>query len=63
MSKKEASPSKVDDLTSAIREMASRVNSELVPDDLKTRNYIAAAEKREREKHSAQQSGRTAAQS
>jgi hypothetical protein len=49
MSKKEAS-SKVDDLTSAIREMASRVNSEFVPDENKTRNYIAAAEKREREK-------------
>jgi hypothetical protein len=41
MSKKEA-PSKVDDLTSAIREMASRVNSEFVPDENKTRNYIDA---------------------
>lgn len=51
MSSKEA-PSKVNDLTSAIREMASRVNSEFVQDDLKTRNYIAAAEKREREKQS-----------
>jgi hypothetical protein len=52
MSKKEGSPSKVDDLTSAIREMASRINSEFIPDDVKTRNYIAAAERREREKQS-----------
>jgi hypothetical protein len=38
------------ELTSAIRDMASRVNAEFVQDDRKTQNYIAAAEERERER-------------
>jgi hypothetical protein len=54
MSKLDESPSKVADLTSAIREMASRVNSDFVPDQAKTQNYIAAAATRERDKRSDQ---------
>jgi hypothetical protein len=50
MSSKKGSLVKVDDLTSAIRAMASRVNSEFVPDEIKTQNYIAAAATRDREK-------------
>jgi hypothetical protein len=47
---KEQSPQKLEELTSAIREMASRVNAEFVQDDRKTQNYIAANEERERVK-------------
>lgn len=39
-------PQEVEQLTSAIREMASRVSAEFVVDDQKTQNFIAANEQR-----------------
>jgi hypothetical protein len=47
---KERSQGELEQLTSAIREMASRVNAQFVVDDQKTQNFIAAAEQRDRVK-------------
>jgi hypothetical protein len=41
-------PQKVQELTSAIKEMAHRVAVEFVPDEQKTQNFIAACAERER---------------
>jgi hypothetical protein len=46
-------PQEIEQLTSAIREMASRVSAEFVLDDQKTQNFIAASEQREQAKKSA----------
>jgi hypothetical protein len=47
---RERSPQEVEELTSAIREMASRVSAQFVPDSQKTQNFIAAGERRESQK-------------
>jgi hypothetical protein len=47
-------PPQVEQLTSAIREMASRVSAEFVQDDQKTQNFIAAGEQRGQRKPSSQ---------
>jgi hypothetical protein len=43
----------LEQLTSAIREMASRVNAQFVVDDTKTQNFLAAGEQRDKAKKSA----------
>jgi hypothetical protein len=43
----------VEQLTSAIREMASRVNAQFVVDEQKTQNFIIAGEKRDKANRSA----------
>jgi hypothetical protein len=50
--KKQAS-GELEQLTSAIREMASRVNAQFVVDDKKTQNFVAAGEHREKTKKTA----------
>ena len=40
----------LEQLTSAIREMASRVNAQFVVDDQKTQNFVAAGEQRDKVK-------------
>jgi hypothetical protein len=40
----------LEQLTSAIREMASRVNAQFVVDDRKTQTFVAASEQRDRDK-------------
>jgi hypothetical protein len=47
------SSGELEQLTSAIREMASRVNAQFVVDDQKTQNFIAAGEQRDRVKKTA----------
>jgi hypothetical protein len=47
------SPKEVEQLTSAIRGLASRVNAEFVVDERKKQNFIAASEQREQIKKSA----------
>jgi hypothetical protein len=42
------SPQEVEELTTAIREMASRVSAEFVLDQEKAQNFIAASEQRNR---------------
>lgn len=42
------SPREVEELTTAIREMASRVSAEFVLDQQKAQNFIAASEQRTR---------------
>jgi hypothetical protein len=49
--KKERPPQEVEELTSAIREMASRVSAQFVLNDQKTQNFIAASEQREQAKN------------
>jgi hypothetical protein len=44
------SPKEVEQLTSAIRGMASRVNAEFVVDEQKKQNFIAASEQRDLKK-------------
>jgi hypothetical protein len=48
-------PQEVEELTTSIREMASRVSAEFVLDQQKAQNFIAAGEQRSRS--STQQSG------
>ena len=43
----------VAELTSEIRDMASQVRTEFVPDQQKTQNFIAACEQREKDRGSA----------
>jgi hypothetical protein len=43
----------LEQLKSAIREMASRVNAQFVVDDRKTQNFVAAVEQREKAKKTA----------
>lgn len=43
----------LEQLTSAIREMASRVSLQFVVDDQKSQNFVSAGEKREKAKKSA----------
>ena len=50
---KERSQAELEQLTSAIREMASRVSAQFVIDDQKAQNFIIAAEQREKIKRSA----------
>lgn len=45
---KDQSVQEVEQLTSAIRMMASRVNAQFVVDDKKTQNFVAAGEQRDR---------------
>ncbi|MFG3593245.1 hypothetical protein [Bradyrhizobium sp. RDI18] len=45
---KDRSPGELEQLTSAIRVMASRVNAQFVVDDKKTQNFVAAGEQRDR---------------
>jgi hypothetical protein len=47
------SSGELEQLTSAIREMASRVNAQFVVDDKKTQNFIAAGEQRDKAKKTA----------
>jgi hypothetical protein len=47
---KQQSSGELEQLTSAIREMASRVNAQFVVDDKKTQNFVAAGEQRDRAK-------------
>lgn len=47
---RDRSPQEVEQLTSAIREMASRVSAEFILDDQKAQNFIAAGEQREQRK-------------
>lgn len=49
--KKERPPQEVEELTSAIREMASRVSAQFVLNEQKTQNFIAASEQREQAKN------------
>jgi hypothetical protein len=44
------SSGELEQLTSAIREMASRVNAQFVVDDKKAQNFVAAGEQREKAK-------------
>jgi hypothetical protein len=46
-SNRERSPQEVEELTSAIREMARRVSAQFVPDSRKTQNFIEAGERRQ----------------
>jgi len=41
-------PQQVEELTSAIREMANRVKANFIQDDKKTQNFIAACAEREK---------------
>ena len=50
---KERTRGELEQLTSAIRAMASRVNAQFVVDDQKTQSFIAAGEERDRLKRSA----------
>jgi hypothetical protein len=50
---KNQSSGELEQLTSAIREMASRVNAQFVVDDQKTQNFVAAGEQRDRAKKTA----------
>lgn len=45
---KDQSSGELEQLTSAIRTMASRVNAQFVVDDRKSRNFVAAREQRDR---------------
>jgi hypothetical protein len=45
-------PHEVEQLTTAIREMASRVSAEFVPSQEKTQNFIAASKQREKRQSS-----------
>jgi hypothetical protein len=45
---RQRTPLQVEELTSSIREMASRMNAEFVPDDEKTQNFRTANELRQR---------------
>jgi hypothetical protein len=47
---REQGPREVEELTTAIREMASRVSAQFVLDDKKAQNFIAAGEQREQVK-------------
>jgi hypothetical protein len=47
------SSGELEQLTSAIREMASRVNAQFVVDDKKTQNFVAAGEQRDKAKKTA----------
>jgi hypothetical protein len=47
------SSGELEQLTSAIREMASRVNAQFVVDDKKTQNFVAAGEQRDKVKKTA----------
>lgn len=47
---RDQSSGELEQLTSAIREMASRVNAQFVIDDKKTQNFVAAGEQREKAK-------------
>jgi hypothetical protein len=44
------SSGELEQLTSAIREMASRVNAQFVVDDKKTQDFVSAGEQREKAK-------------
>jgi hypothetical protein len=45
---KDQSSGELEQLTSAIRTMASRVNAQFVVDDKKSQNFVAAREQRDR---------------
>lgn len=45
---KDRSSGELEQLTSAIRVMASRVNAQFVVDDKKSQNFVAAGEQRDR---------------
>ncbi len=45
---KDQSSGELEQLTSAIRVMASRVNAQFVVDDKKSQNFVAAGEQRDR---------------
>jgi hypothetical protein len=47
------SSGELEQLTSAIREMASRVNAQFVVDDKKTQNFVTAGEQRDKAKKTA----------
>jgi hypothetical protein len=49
-SDQERSPTEVEELTAAIRDMATRVSATFVPDEQKTQGFIAAGESREKSK-------------
>lgn len=51
---KEQAAGELEQLTSAIREMASRVNAQFVVDDKKTQNFVAAGEQRDRDQRAVQ---------
>jgi hypothetical protein len=44
---REQRPREIEELTTAIREMASRVSAQFVLDDRKAQNFIAAGEQRD----------------
>ncbi len=50
---RERPPREVEELTSAIQEMASRVGAQFVLDDRKAQNFIAASEQRQQPKETA----------